>query len=136
FNDLNKYDEDGEEINYTIDEVKVDGYETTVDGVDITNLRVGETEVSGTKTWLDDESEERPEEITVQLLANGEETDETVSVDADSNWKYAFTELDKYDNQGKEIEYSVDEEEVDGYEKSIDVHDITNLRVGKTDVTG
>ncbi len=136
FTDLDKYDEDGREITYTIDEVEVNGYETNIDGFDITNVRVGETEVSGTKTWLDDDSEFRPKEIIVNLLANGEETDETITVDADSDWKYEFTELDKYDDQGKEIVYTVDEEAVEGYEKSFDGNDITNLRVGKTEVTG
>src|SRR5699024_11412464 len=67
FTDLDKYDESGEEITYTIEEVEVDGYETTIDGFDITNLRVGETEVTGTKTWLDDDSENRPDSITVYL---------------------------------------------------------------------
>src|SRR5699024_1619844 len=121
---------------YTIDEKAVDGYKTTIDGFDITNLRVGKTEVEGTKTWLDDDSEERPESITVYLLANGEKTGKTLEVDADSDWTYEFTGLDKYDDKGVEINYTVDEEEVDGYEKTIDGFEITNLRVGKTEVTG
>src|SRR5699024_8674482 len=88
FTNLVKYDESGEEITYTIEEVEVDGYETTIDGFDITNLRVGETEVTGTKTWLDDDAEDRPESITVYLLANGEQVDE-MDVTAESDWEYA-----------------------------------------------
>ncbi|PXW83624.1 putative surface anchored protein, partial [Pseudogracilibacillus auburnensis] len=133
FTDLVKYDESGNEITYSIDEVAVDGYETTIDDYDITNLRIGKTEVTGTKTWLDDDSESRPASITVYLLANGEQIDE-VDVTKESDWKYEFTELPKYDEQGKEIEYTVDEKAVNGYEKSIEGHDITNLRVGKTEV--
>src|SRR5699024_4002306 len=133
FTDLVKYDDEGEEIEYTIEEVEVDGYETTIDGFDITNLRVGETEVTGTKTWLDDDSENRPDSITVYLLANGEQVDE-VDVTAESDWTYEFTGLDEFDDQGKEIEYTVDEEQVDGYEKSIEGTDLTNLRVGTTEV--
>src|SRR5699024_7643978 len=136
FTDLEAFDENGQPYSYSVEEKAVKGYETTVEGFDITNLRVGETEVSGTKTWLDDDSEERPEEITVKLLANGEETNKTVTVNADSDWAYEFNELDKYDDQGKEITYSIEEEAVDGYETIIDEHDITNLRVGKTEVTG
>src|SRR5699024_9520802 len=94
FTDLDKYDESGEEITYTIEEVEVDGYETTIDGFDITNLRVGTTEVTGTKTWLDDESADRPESITIYLRANGEQIDE-VAVSAASDWEYAFTDLPK-----------------------------------------
>src|SRR5699024_4212752 len=137
FTDLDKYDESGEEITYTIEEVEVEGYETTIDGFDITNLRVGETEVTGTKTWLDDDSENRPDSITVYLLANGEQVDE-MDVTAESDWEYAFTELPEFDEEGKEIVYTVDEESdeesIEGYEKSIDGNDITNLRVGTTEV--
>ena len=135
FTDLVKYDESGEAITYTVDEVEVDGYETIIEDFNITNLRVGTTELSGEKVWLDDNSEERPETITVQLLANGEGTDKTVEVNVESDWTYEFTNLNKYDDQGKEITYSVDEEDVlDGYEKSIEGNDITNLRVGTTEV--
>src|SRR5699024_2944057 len=105
FTDLVKYDESGKEITYTIEEDEVDGYETTIEGFDLTNLRVGETEVTGTKTWLDDNSEDRPETITVHLLANGEQVDE-IEVTADSNWEYSFTELPQYDDQGVEITYT------------------------------
>src|SRR5690606_10327609 len=89
--------------------------------------------VSGTKTWLDDNSKDRPESITVHLLANGKKVDE-VEVTADSVWKYEFTNLAKYDKEGTKITYTVDEEKIDGYEKSIDGFDITNLRVGTTEV--
>src|SRR5690625_3628460 len=133
FTDLDKYDESGEAITYTIEEVEVEGYETTIDGFDITNLRVGETEVTGTKTWLDDDSENRPNSITVYLLANGEQVDE-MDVTAESDWEYAFTELPNFDEEGKEIVYTVDEESIEGYEKSIEGNDITNLRVGTTEV--
>src|SRR5690625_1318162 len=133
FTDLDKYDESGEAITYTIEEVEVEGYETTIDGFDITNLRVGETEVTGTKTWLDDDSENRPNSITVYLLANGEQVDE-MDVTAESYWEYAFTELPNFDEEGKEIVYTVDEESIEGYEKSIEGNDITNLRVGTTEV--
>src|SRR5699024_10285791 len=133
FTDLDKYDESGEEITYSSEEVEGEGYETTIDGFDITNLRVGETEVTGTKTWLDDDSEDRPDSITVYLLANGEQVDK-MDVTAESDWEYAFTELPEIDEEGKESVYTVDEESIEGYEKSIDGNDITNLRVGTTEV--
>src|SRR5699024_17843 len=131
--DLPAFDADGKAYTYEIEEKAVEGYETNVNGFDLTNLRVGETEVTGTKTWLDDDSADRPESITVLLLANGEQVDE-VDVTAESDWKYSFTELPKYDDQGVEITYTVDEESVEGYEKSIEGNDITNLRVGTTEV--
>src|SRR5699024_8650008 len=133
--DLPAFDADGKAYTYEIEEKAVEGYETTINGFDLTNLRVGETEVTGTKTWLDDDSAERPESITIYLLANGEEIDE-VDVTAESDWKYEFTELPKYEDEGVEITYTVDEEAVEGYETSIDGNDITNLRVGTIDVSG
>nr|WP_255342646.1 Cna B-type domain-containing protein [Paucisalibacillus sp. EB02] len=134
FTNLDKYDENGVAYKYTIEEVPVDGYETSIEGFDITNLRVGKKDIKGTKTWLDDNSKDRPESITVYLLVNGEKTGETAEVTVDSDWKYAFTDLDKYDNQGEEIVYSVDEEAVDGYETIINGYDITNLRIGTTEI--
>ncbi|WP_062106331.1 Cna B-type domain-containing protein [Bacillus niameyensis] len=131
---LPAFNEDGKAYTYEVKEKAVEGYETSINGFDITNLRVGKTSVEGTKTWLDDGSIDRPESIIVHLLANGEKTGKTVEVTADSDWKYAFTNLEKYDEQGKEIAYTVDEEAVNGYEKSIAGYDITNLRVGKTEV--
>src|SRR5699024_6628457 len=124
FTDLEAFDKDGIPYEYTIEEKAVDGYETTIDGFDITNLRVGKTEVEGTKTWLDDNSKDRPESITVHLLANGEKTDKSIEVDADSNWEYAFTDLAKYDDEGAEIEYTIEEEHIDGYKTMIDGFDI------------
>src|SRR5699024_7438236 len=131
--DLPAFDADGKAYTYEIEEKAIEGYETSINGFELTNLRVGETEVTGSKTWLDDDSEERPESITVYLLANGEQVDE-LDVTAESNWEYSFTELPKYDDQGVEITYTVDEESVEGYEKSIEGNDITNLRVGTTEV--
>src|SRR5699024_9275286 len=52
-------------------------------------------DIHGTKTWKDNDSTERPETITVQLFANGEEVDE-VDV-AGPEWNFTFVGLDKYD---------------------------------------
>src|SRR5699024_7282681 len=131
--DLPAFDADGKAYTYEIEEKAVEGYETSINGFELTNVRVGKTDVTGSKAWLDDDSEDRPETITVNLLANGEQVDE-MDVTAESDWEYAFTELPKYDDQGVEINYTVDEESVEGYEKSIEGNDITNLRVGTTDV--
>src|SRR5699024_7517321 len=101
------FDQDGKAYTYEVKEKPVDGYETTVNGFELTNLRIGKTKVSGTKTWLDDGTDKRPESITVKLLANGEETDKSIDVTSEDDWKYAFTDLDKFDDKGKEIAYSV-----------------------------
>ncbi|ENH95980.1 hypothetical protein J416_13124 [Gracilibacillus halophilus YIM-C55.5] len=133
FSDLDGYDREGKAITYTIEEEPVEGYETTIDGFDITNTRVGKTEVEGTKTWLDNDSESRPDVITVQLLQNGEII-ESREVTAESDWQYHFTDLEKYDENGVAYEYTVKEEPMEGYEASYDGYDITNVRTGTTSV--
>ena len=132
FKDLAKYDKEGKEIIYSVTEDEVPGYEPAIDGYDIINRQIA-TEVSGEKIWLDDNSESRPESITVYLLANNEKINE-LEVTAGTNWKYAFTDLPKYDDQGEEIAYAVEEEAVEGYEATYDGYNIINLRVGTTEV--
>ncbi|KYG29573.1 Cna B-type domain-containing protein [Alkalihalobacillus trypoxylicola] len=135
FDELEAYDEEGQAYTYTIEEEPVQGYETTINGYDITNLRVGITSVEGTKTWWDDESEDRPESIEVNLLQNGVVID-TQEVTVDTDWTYQFENLAQYDEQGAAYLYTVEEVPVTGYEATIDGYDITNLRVGTTIVEG
>ena len=70
-------------------EQPVAGYQSEVHGYDITNTKVGETKVEGTKTWKDDNATDRPEMIKVDLLQNGKVVD-TKEVTAATNWKYTF----------------------------------------------
>ena len=126
FSNLPEY-KAGEKIVYTITEDSVLGYETTIDGFDITNKHnVEKVSVSGSKTWDDNDNQDgmRPESITVRLLANGEEIASKVVTEEDE-WKYTFVDVDKYAN-GTEIVYTVTEDEVDGYEGTVDGMNITN----------
>ena len=137
FSDLDQYDADGNEIAYTVSEEMVDGYTTVVDGYNITNTHTPETtEVSGTKTWADNDDQDgkRPDSITVNLLANGTVVD-TKTVTADSNWSYVFTDLPKYAN-GNEITYTVTEDAVADYTTTYDGYNITNSYTpGETSIT-
>lgn len=137
FKDLPKY-ANGKEITYTVTEEAVEGYETSVDGFNITNTYTTETtEVKGSKTWNDADNQDgkRPESITVRLLANGEEKDsQTVTADENGNWTYSFEKLPKYE-AGKEILYTVTEDAVADYTTEITGYDITNSYApGKTSV--
>ncbi|QKI00159.1 Cna B-type domain-containing protein [Streptococcus gallolyticus] len=137
FTDLPKYD-NGNEIVYTVDEATTpDGYTSSVDGTTITNTHTPETtEVSGTKTWADNDDQDgkRPASITVNLLANGTVVD-TKTVTADDNWSYSFTDLPKYDN-GNEITYTVTEDTVADYTTTYDGYNITNSYTpGETSIT-
>ena len=138
FKDLPKY-ANGKETTYTVTEEAVEGYETSVDGFNITNTYTTETtEVKGSKTWNDADNQDgkRPESITVRLLANGEEKDsQTVTADENGNWTYSFEKLPKYE-AGKEIVYTVTEDAVADYTTEITGYDITNSYApGKTSVT-
>ncbi|EUC57966.1 Cna B-type domain-containing protein [Mogibacterium timidum] len=142
FKNLDEYKGD-KKINYTIKEVKVENGYTSVttgsaeNGFKVTNTREPEkTKVEGEKTWDDanDQDGKRPNEITVNLLANGKKVKEA-KVTKDTNWKYSFTDLDKY-KDGQEITYTVTENEVKDYTTKIEGYKITNSYTpGKTSVT-
>ena len=112
---LPKY-ENGKLIKYTVKEVVVKGYTSTIttekEGkYTITNEYTPEKiAVSGQKTWIDNNDQDRirPASITVKLLANGKETGQEATATAETGWKYEFTNLDRYQN-GKPIEYTVKE---------------------------
>jgi len=138
FEKLPEYNENGK-ITYTVTEDAVEGYTTELDGNNFINTHVPETtEISGTKTWddADDQDGKRPENITVKLLANGEEVNsQTVTPDEDGSWAYSFTDLPKFVN-GQEITYTVSETPVEDYTTTYDGYNITNSYTpGQTSAT-
>ncbi|BCD32366.1 hypothetical protein BC30102_5402 [Bacillus cereus] len=135
FKGLAAYDENGVAYKYEVKEQAVPGYESKVNGTDITNTKVGETKVEGTKTWKDDNAKDRPEMIKVDLLQNGQVVD-TKEVTAATEWKYTFENLQAYDADGAAYKYEVKEQAVPGYESKVSGTDITNTKVGKTKVEG
>ncbi|MEM5603736.1 Cna B-type domain-containing protein [Bacillus cereus] len=135
FKDLVAFDANGKAYKYEVKEQPVDGYESKVNGYDITNTKVGETKVEGTKTWKDDNAKDRPEMIKVDLLQNGKVVD-TKEVTAATNWKYTFEKLQAYDANGAAYKYEVKEQAVAGYESKVSGTDITNTKVGETKVEG
>ena len=60
-----------------------------------------------TKVWddTDDQDGYRPDDVTVNLLADGKIID-TVTLSEENEWSYAWTKLDKKAN-GKNIDYTV-----------------------------
>ncbi len=89
--------------------------------------------LSGEKTWEDanDQDGLRPESITVRLLADGEEV-QSKTVTAADGWKWTFEGLPKF-KVGKEIVYTIAEDEVAGYVTSIDGFNVTNTLKPTTD---
>ncbi|MCA1047781.1 Cna B-type domain-containing protein [Bacillus toyonensis] len=135
FTDLAAYDAEGNAYKYEVKEQPVDGYKSEVKGYDITNTKVGETKVEGTKTWKDGNAKDRPEMIKIDLLQNGKVI-ATKEVSAADEWKYAFTDLAAYDAEGNAYKYEVKEQPVDGYKSEVKGYDIINTKVGETKVEG
>ena len=112
---LPKYDEKGKEIEYQVKEKAITGYTTKIEGTDIVNTlaTIPTKTVSGTKTWKDYDNQEgtRPDSITVEVLY-GDKVVDTIEVKASDDWKYTSKALTKYDENNKEIEYTVREKAV------------------------
>ena len=131
FDNLPKYDAEGKEYTYTIQEEKVPEYTTEIKGYDLVNTyrNTETTAVSGTKTWndYDNKFNTRPESITVDLMQNGKEIDkQTVKADNQGNWTYRFDNLPKYDAEGKEYTYTIQEGKVLGYTTKVNGYDLVN----------
>lgn len=130
FTNLPKYDKNGTLYNYTVKEEAVPGYEAGIEGTTITNTKL--TDIEGEKIWYDGNSTSRPKSITVHLLQNGKRIDSKV-VTAQTNWKYAFTDLLAFDKNGVKYEYSIEEEAVPGYETTIKDNTIINTKLTKVE---
>ena len=131
---LPKY-ENGTEIKYTVKEVAVKEYTSTVttdkDGkYTVTNEYTPvKTSVKGKKIWNDENNKDgiRPASITVKLLADGQDTGKTAVASEATGWTYEFTELERYkDTKGTEFKYSVVEVPVDGYTSEVIGTNIVN----------
>lgn len=124
----------GKAITYSVAEEAVAGYNTTVNGYDLTNNHATDlTSVSGTKTWQDNDDQDglRPGQVTIKLLADGVETGQTAVASAANNWTYEFSNLPK-NKAGKAITYSVAEEAVAGYTASVNGYNIANSHTPET----
>ncbi|MBQ6288924.1 MAG: Cna B-type domain-containing protein, partial [Clostridia bacterium] len=133
---LPMYRKDGvTEINYTVDEEAVPGFEKVVSGTRITNT-LDTVNVSGEKTWDMQGYDETlmPESITV-YIKNGSETVDTLTVKAgkDNKWTFTSRDLPKYEKDGTtEITYTVDEEVPAGFSKVVTGNNIKNTYNPKT----
>ena len=130
---LDEY-ENGEKINYSIVEMDlIEGYEASSavsigdNSFSITNVHTpAKTTFNVNKIWDDKNNQDgkRPNSITVHLLADGTVIKD-YTLDESNNWMHTFENLDKYNN-GKQIVYSVIEENIDYYSTSISGGTITN----------
>ncbi|MEG0159348.1 MAG: Cna B-type domain-containing protein, partial [Carnobacterium sp.] len=131
FTNIAKYDETGNAYSYTVQEMPVENYETKIEGATITNTyrNTETTSISGEKIWDDENNkyQKRPNSITINLFKNGEKLDvKTVSEGENGSWIFKFDQLEKYDETGELINYTISEEIVEGYTSSIEGTTITN----------
>lgn len=109
---LPKYNQQGEEILYTVDEEPLNGFFTRIDGYQIINHYIPQsapTSIHVKKIWENDSSKNRPTSVELRLLADGQEMERVTLTEA-INWEYTWTNLDS------SHEYTVDEPVVpDGY---------------------
>lgn len=120
FEALPKY-EQGREILYAIMEEGVDGYSAETDGYDLINRRTpDQTSVFVTKSWKDsnDSRKIRPDQVTVELYANGEATGQTLVLSEENHWTAAFQDL-ALNQEGRPVEYTIVEQEVKGYTSTV-----------------
>ena len=114
--------ENGKKISYTVTEDQVKDYSTTVDGYNLTNSYTpAKTSVSVTKAWNDNNNQDgsRPNEVKVQLYANGEKSGNEVTLNAANKWTHTWTGLAEKSNK-KTVQYSVKEVgTVKGYTSSV-----------------
>ncbi len=103
--------------------VTVTATNTYVENPDIT--------ISGEKTWeLNGEDVELPESIIVRLKDGNYMVEEKeVTPDGEGRWTYSFT-APKYDADGDEIVYTVEEEPVEGFTATYEGFDIVNTWAG------
>ena len=122
-------DEKGREWEYTFEENTIPGYTKAAQKIDDTHFRLTnsheneKTEVSGRKLWRMNDGQMLPasvesllpSSVTVKLYRTGKSGEKeyvkslTVRPNEDGEWKYAFTDLDKYERGGFEYDYSVEE---------------------------
>lgn len=97
-------------------------YEASYDGATgITNTLTGTTQVSVKKLWTDGSNADglRPQSLRLTLLANGVEMQTHDLTGTGNIWSYTFENLPRYDGDGKEISYTVEETVPDGYDSRL-----------------
>lgn len=88
-------------------------YDLTGDSITVWNTKE-KTDIHVRKVWVGPSAES----VTV-YLKEGDEAVKSIALSEENNWQYTFTDLDEYDSNGEIIQYSVEEEDIDGYSSLI-----------------
>lgn len=119
----------GEEADYVVVEKAVANYQAKVVykdtdtglAAEITNTYTPEeTSITVTKKWTDnsDKLGERPDKVTIYLLADGEKTGDELVLNKENKWTGTFEDL-PLNKDGKEIKYTVSEKSVKNYNAKV-----------------
>lgn len=135
FKHMPLFDANGNKITYTITEDAVAEYTYTVTNegrsFTITNSHVQETfSIPVTKTWEDNGNQDgvRPSAIHVTLMGSDGNVYEA-NLTAAGEWKYEFKDLPRYWMEGVAIDYTLNEEAVNGYTYKIEGNADTGFTV-------
>jgi hypothetical protein len=108
-----KYDGEGKEIVYTVEEAPVPGYVPTADGYNLKNTWTEYIPLTVQKVWQG-KDDNRPQSVQVQLYKNGAPHGDPVVLSADNEWKHTWPQLESG------VVWTVDESNVpQGYKKTI-----------------
>ena len=138
---------DDKEITYTVKEKESDaitgedGDETyeydiagdAAEGFTVTNTHTPQTvTIEGEKVWEDEEDQDgkRPQRIMIRLKDGDKEISHEVVTD-DEDWNWKFEDLPK-NKDGEEIEYTIEEDEVEDYTSKIEKDDEGKYTVTNT----
>ena len=139
FTDLEK-ENNGKEIKYSVKGETLDKYKSSVTGSAekgyvVTNTNIEKININVQKKWIGTAQSG----ATVRLCADGNEINRA-DLNADSGWKYTFSQIPKYDEKdGNEIRYEIREDAINGYVSEItgnvqQGYTVTNTITGKTAV--
>lgn len=134
-----KYDDDGNEINYSIKEISPTlennyKYVPTINGFSITNTLSKELTI--TKKWIDNNNSylTRPSNVTIKVLQNNKDYKDVVITGnySTNEWANKIT-VPVYDSEGNEYVYTLKEEVVENYSSTYDsdTYTFTNILTGE-----
>ena len=122
FEEMPRKDENGKDIVYSVKEEPVKGYKAAISGTQDTKFTItnyydedDSFVIPVTKIW--EGKGKRPKEIVVELWGNGSYLD-SATLNALNNWQHNFFVLKE--KNGKKIEYTVKEVEVEGYTSTVE----------------
>ena len=128
FTDLPIYDEEGNKLEYIVEQDLLPDYYSSEIEKDESNFIIENTYISDIsmtihKNWNDSDDKDgfRPDELEVQILANGN-VYKNITLKKDNNWTCEVTQLPKYID-GNLVTYTVKEKVPEGYTEIIILED-------------